>query len=1130
MNELLSAVRRRKNHRGITTAAPYLRQLEQCLGGICPSRILENVTERQWRLAKKRAKGRLVYHTDGMAPDGSKYRAKSADEKAADGNPLPKHTIGTFPATITTTRQDRDGDVLETAGAELWPKAPFLYQHLPSELGGKLLKETKHTPKILMGDFALMDTKLGNDMAVMMEFGALAVSHGFLPITYDLLDEDEYEQAGFHVLTFKIVEVSGVSIPSNEDADIGLFSRNKLHHPLVKAVTGAKFKARPVQIAAGVDFKSLPAGSVIIGAGAEEVYVPTPGEIYGKALRDHAAGRCSCHVKPEPKAAQLVTKTPTGKPVERLSPSRRRDSDPLRWNKSLSEAFDSPAEDGFDVANEPLRPESLFYEWATRYIGVPVKKIHKSRHVIPTARMGSFLSAWPVETRQYEVEDIRNIDGGTESPPLYEMIQLNSTKSEDFLVDGSAFMKGPMKLIASFAPCYYGLILTLYGKLDDRKEIAQLVDRTWATSKRDFNFLKGEAFSLSGEFLPRADAKFEDVFLVPKNEKCLTRTVDLLNEKQEEFANRGIVFLGPPGTGKTLSGRIIKDKADATFIWLAARDFWYSGSMGGIGYAFDLAKELAPAVIFMEDVDNWLDGHAIDLLKTEMDGISRSKGILTILTTNYPEQFPAALIDRPGRFHDVLKFDVPDDDARGKMLDRWAGDLPEKFRSNIVAETKGWSGAHMYELAQFAKILQDQDGIELGESLTKAVDKIKEQRELISEAQLGGSHYRPRREVEAITKGLTMNISTKDKLLLPVIHGKSLDKAIAHCNTALDHGEATDELRKPVRAAQNLIKGVKDAMDTEEGQHVTTKTPADQPTGAGFLPTIHEKALMKSADHLTRVVVNDKAHADIQKACKSAHECVKSVLDANGSEMKGVNGLYLKEGRAFSAKNAKCIKSAMHAMGAVAHDDDAHDEVQGHALKGFKSLSDLWSSGGDDGTDLDENTADDGDRDSEEGVNTPRSVEPGRKEGRVVSASNASTLKEAQSYADLIAAHDSASSHDKVSAKHASAKIKSVLGEQGEADKTNDQQIDDDGDMSHVGGNPTGSAQASVQSLAKQAASTLRLALAHYGETGELAPLEALAEINPKAAQHLERIQKHLAAEIEDQALEDALSELAEAI
>lgn len=282
---------------GITTAAPYLRELETCLGGACPSRILANVSERQWRVAKKRAKSRLVYHLDGMEPDARGYSVKGDDGKAADGSPLPKHTIGTFPATITTTRQDRDGDVLETAGADLWPKSPFLYQHLPSELGGKLLKETKHTPKILMGNFALMDNQLGNDMAVMIEFEALRISHGFLPITYELLDDDKYENAGFHVLTFKIVEVSGVSVPSNEDADIGLFSRNKLHHPLVKAVVGAKFKGRPAQIAAGIDLKSLPAGSIIIGGGqpAEDVYVPTPGELYGKALRDHANGTCSCH-------------------------------------------------------------------------------------------------------------------------------------------------------------------------------------------------------------------------------------------------------------------------------------------------------------------------------------------------------------------------------------------------------------------------------------------------------------------------------------------------------------------------------------------------------------------------------------------------------------------------------------------------------------------------------------------------------------------------------------------------------------------------------------------------------------------------------------------------------------------
>jgi len=93
-------------------------------------------------------------------------------------------------------------------------------------------------------------------------------------------------------------------------------------------------------------------------------------------------------------------------------------------------------------------------------------------------------------------------------------------------------------------------------------------------------------------------------------------------------------------TGKTLSSRIIRNQAKGSFIWVSARDFHKAGSVGGVGLAFELAREIAPSVIVFEDVDNWLYDTTIDLMKTEMDGIARSSGVLTILTTNFPERLP----------------------------------------------------------------------------------------------------------------------------------------------------------------------------------------------------------------------------------------------------------------------------------------------------------------------------------------------------------------------------------------------------------------------------------------------------------------------------------------------------------
>ena len=64
--------------------------------------------------------------------------------------------------------------------------------------------------------------------------------------------------------------------------------------------------------------------------------------------------------------------------------------------------------------------------------------------------------------------------------------------------------------------------------------------------------------------------------------------------------------------------------------------------------------------IAYKDIDSWIKDYTVDLLKTEMDGIRENKGMITMLTSNFPEDMPKALIDRPGRFSDILNYEYPD--------------------------------------------------------------------------------------------------------------------------------------------------------------------------------------------------------------------------------------------------------------------------------------------------------------------------------------------------------------------------------------------------------------------------------------------------------------------------------------
>ena len=420
------------------------------------------------------------------------------------------------------------------------------------------------------------------------------------------------------------------------------------------------------------------------------------------------------------------------------------DDDPIRWNKALSKAF--------DVAAEPLEASRTELAWVARYLEAKIQDISSSEFFVPSARMGSFLAALDEKLLGWQVDALRNLtESGKEVPPASETIQLNSVTSRSFLIQGTRFMRRAdnVKLTVKLSPVWSGLYVTNCVQADRASVATEFFDGVWQRAT-ELNYLRGEAFTLSGEFLDRGNMDFSDLFLDPAKEAVIRRTVDVVNEEGEHMASRGVLLMGPPGTGKTLSGKVVMRQADSTFIWCSARDLYRSGAFGGLAYAFQIASECAPTVLFVEDVDNFLDSYTIDLMKTEMDGLKRRKGIVTILTSNFPELLPDALIDRPGRFHDLVEMALPDESVRQRMLDAWIPEAADEARIATAKETDGFSGAHLYELVHFARTLERESkgAMTLGTAMTAALAKIREQRELVS--SLRSRDYRPRLQVRAM--------------------------------------------------------------------------------------------------------------------------------------------------------------------------------------------------------------------------------------------------------------------------------------------------------------------------------------------------------------------------------------------
>jgi transitional endoplasmic reticulum ATPase len=140
---------------------------------------------------------------------------------------------------------------------------------------------------------------------------------------------------------------------------------------------------------------------------------------------------------------------------------------------------------------------------------------------------------------------------------------------------------------------------------------------------------------------------------------------------------RGVLLSGPPGTGKTLLARALATACDANLIAVKGPELlskWVGESERGVRETFSRAKQVAPCVLFLDELDALapargvsLDGGVSDRiigqLLTELDGIEGRRGVIVVAATNRAELIDPAVL-RSGRIDVVLELPLPDREAR----------------------------------------------------------------------------------------------------------------------------------------------------------------------------------------------------------------------------------------------------------------------------------------------------------------------------------------------------------------------------------------------------------------------------------------------------------------------------------
>ena len=207
---------------------------------------------------------------------------------------------------------------------------------------------------------------------------------------------------------------------------------------------------------------------------------------------------------------------------------------------------------------------------------------------------------------------------------------------------------------------------------------------------------------------------------------------------------KGVLFYGPPGTGKTLLAKAVAHETNATFIKIVASEFVkkYIGEGSRlVRGVFELAKEKAPAIIFIDEIDaiaaKRLQGstsgdrevqRTLMQLLAEMDGFESRGNVGIIAATNRPDILDPALV-RPGRFDRIIEVPVPDDEGKLEILKIHTKDMTlddDVDLSLIAANAKSASGADLKSICTEAGMfaIREEHYSVSAKNFEDAVDKV----------------------------------------------------------------------------------------------------------------------------------------------------------------------------------------------------------------------------------------------------------------------------------------------------------------------------------------------------------------------------------------------------------------------
>uniref|UniRef100_A0A914DL92 AAA+ ATPase domain-containing protein n=1 Tax=Acrobeloides nanus TaxID=290746 RepID=A0A914DL92_9BILA len=187
----------------------------------------------------------------------------------------------------------------------------------------------------------------------------------------------------------------------------------------------------------------------------------------------------------------------------------------------------------------------------------------------------------------------------------------------------------------------------------------------------------------------RPTEQYSDIGGCDKQIQELIEAIVLPMEHKDKFLNlgiqppKGVLLYGPPGTGKTMMARAVAAQTKSTFLKLAGPQLVQMFIGDGaklVRDAFALAKEKAPAIIFIDELDaigtkrfdsekagdREVQRTMLELLN-QLDGFQPNDDIKVIAATNRVDVLDPALL-RSGRLDRKVELPLPNEEARARIM------------------------------------------------------------------------------------------------------------------------------------------------------------------------------------------------------------------------------------------------------------------------------------------------------------------------------------------------------------------------------------------------------------------------------------------------------------------------------